>query len=219
MASISTPSRVEHEGSEVLYQGYLRVERHTYATEKYSGQMSEPVTREILRSGAAAVVLLYDAAKDSFILVEQFRTGAYLNGFADCWLLECVAGMIDPGETPEETAAREVEEETGCRVGRLERIGQFLTSPGITDETVTIFVGAAEVAQAGGVHGKASEAEDIQTRILSRNEALAALDRGEVVNIVTQTALLWFARHGEALRQRWLREEMPEPEPDGALAT
>jgi ADP-ribose pyrophosphatase len=171
--------------------------------------MSKQVKREVLRSGAAVAVLLYDAQADSVILIEQFRVGAYLNGLPERWILECVAGMVDEGETPEAAARREAEEETGCKITSVERIGQYLTSPGITDEIVTIFVARADAAHAGGVHGLASEAEDIQTRILKREEALAKADRGEVVNIVTQVALLWFARHGEALRQRWIGATVP----------
>jgi len=55
----------------------------------------------------------------------------------------------------------------------------------------------------GGVHGRGGR-EDIRTIIFSVEEALAAADHGAVVNIMAQVALLWFARHGEALRQRWL---------------
>jgi ADP-ribose pyrophosphatase len=92
-------------------------------------------------------------------------------------------------------------------VQHLQRIGQYLTSPGITDEIITIYVAAADARRAGGVHGLASEAEDIKTQIVKREEGLAKADRGEVLNIVTQVALLWFARHGAELRQRWIASD------------
>lgn len=166
--------------------------------------MSRPVTLEVLRSGRSVTVLLYDPAENKFLLTQQFRIGAYLNKLSNCWLLECVAGMIDEGEMPEVAARREVEEETGCKVKDLEYIGEYLTSPGITDELTTLFIGNINAASAGGVHGKASEAEDILSRVLTAEEALAAADQRGLVDVTAQLALLWFARHGATLRQRWL---------------
>lgn len=192
------------QNTEVLSGGHFRLEKLTLRTETYAGQMSEPVQREVLRSGKAVAVLLYDPTADAFILIRQFRLGAYLNHLEPAWILECVAGMVDEGETAEVTARREVEEETGAEVTMLDRIGEYLTSPGITDELVTIFVALADSSRAGGVHGLASEGEDIQTCVMSVEDALAAADGGAVLNIVAQLALLWFARHGAALRQRWL---------------
>ena len=74
----------------------------------------------------------------------------------------------------------------------------------ITDELTTLFVGRVDAASAGGAHGKPEEAEDILTRVLTVDEALALADSGGLVDITAQLALLWFARHGEALRQEWL---------------
>lgn len=198
------PRSIKHTKTKVLYRGHFRLEQLTYAAERYTGGMPEAVTREVLRSGASVAVLLYDPAADSVVLTEQFRVGAYVNGVADPWLLECVAGMVDAGETPEIAARREAEEETGCIVGRMETIGHYLTSPGITDEMTTIFVGTVDARHAGGVHGEVSEGEDIMTRILPRAEAIAKAERGEVLDIVAQLALLWLSRHGDALRSRWL---------------
>jgi ADP-ribose pyrophosphatase len=150
------------------------------------------------------VVLLYDPVAQQMVLIEQFRVGAYVNHLPSAWILECVAGLVDEGETNEATARREAKEETGCDVGRLEFIGSYLSSPGLSDELVSIYVGEVDAAGAGGVHGHVAEGEDIRTIIFSVEEALAAADQGAVVNIMAQLALLWFARHGEALRQRWL---------------
>jgi ADP-ribose pyrophosphatase len=198
------PNKVVCEGTEVLAAGHVRLERVRLRTETFSGEISKTMTRDISRSGRAIAVLLYDPAAEKFILAEQFRLGAYLNGVVNPWLLECVAGMIDEGETAEAAARREVEEETGSKASRFEMIGRYLTSPGLSDELITIYVAAADASRAEGVHGKPSEGEDIRTRVVPVQEALAAADRGEVLNIVAQLAFLWFARHGESLRNRWL---------------
>jgi ADP-ribose pyrophosphatase len=206
VADEQKPSHVDLEGTEVLSDGYFRFERLTLRTETFAGKFSEPQKREVLRSGPAVAVLLYDPVAHLLLLIEQFRVGAYLNQLPSAWLLECVAGRVDKGETTEAAARREAKEETGCEVGKLERMGAYLSSPGISDEFVTIYVGAMDATQVGGVHGKKTEGEDIRTRVLSVDEALAAADRGAVFNIIAQVALLWFARHGDALRQRWLAE-------------
>jgi ADP-ribose pyrophosphatase len=85
----------------------------------------------------------------------------------------------------------------------MEYAGAYLSSPGLADELVTIYVGEVDAARAGGVHGHPAEGEEIRTVILTVEEALAAADHGAVVNVMAQVALLWFARHREALRRRW----------------
>jgi ADP-ribose pyrophosphatase len=201
------PKRVELLQTKVLADAHFRYEQLSLRTETFAGGMSEPFQREVLRSGQAVVVLLFDPRAERLILIEQFRVGAYVNKLPSSWILECVAGMIDAGESSETAARREVEEETGCTVGRIERVGAYLSTPGISDELVTIFIGEVDSSMAGGVHGHAGEDEDIRTLVFTVEEALAAMDQGALVNIMAQTALLWFARHGQALAQRWLQKQ------------
>jgi ADP-ribose pyrophosphatase len=205
------PSEVELVNTEVLAERHFRYELLTLRTETFAGTLSEPFTREALRTGTAVAVLLYDPAAHQLIMIDQFRIAAYLNNLPSAWILECVAGLVDPGETSEAAARRETKEETGCEVGRMEYVGAYLSSPGISDEMVTLYVGEADVARAGGVHGHEDEGEDIRTIVFSVDEALAAMDRGAVVNVMAQVALLWFARHGDALRQRWLGSAVTGP--------
>jgi ADP-ribose pyrophosphatase len=92
------------------------------------------VTLEIVRHPGAAAVVPVDGDGQA-ILVRQYRhaTGS--------WVLEVPAGKLDrPGEPPEECARREVEEETGYRVGRLEPLGWIWTTPGFSDEKIWLFV-------------------------------------------------------------------------------
>ncbi len=199
-----TPSKVEHLGTEALAEGHFRYERITLRTDTFAGEMSGRMYREVLRSGAAVAVLLYDPAAHRLILIEQFRVGAWLNGLPSSWILECVAGRIDEGETREAAARREAKEETNCRIEKLEFVGSYLSTPGISDEFVHVYVGQVDSTQVGGVHGVEHEQEDIRTIILDVDEALALADKGAVTNVMCAIALFWFARHGEELRQRWL---------------
>ncbi len=204
MVDRSKPSEIECQNTELMADGHFRYELLTLRTETFAGKLSQPFKREVLRSGRAVAVLLYDPAAHRLILIEQFRVGAYLNHLPSAWILECVAGMVDDGETTEAAARREAKEETGCDVGKMEPIGAYLSSPGLSDELVTIYVGEVDASRAGGIHGHVAEGEDIRTIIFTVDEALAAADDGAVVNIMAQVALLWFARHGDALRRQWL---------------
>lgn len=99
----------------------------------------------------AAVIVAID--DDHVLLVEQPRVP--LGG--PC--IELPAGLvgdIDKGETVEESAARELEEETGYRAGRIEVIGRFASSPGMVSETFTL-VRAHGLTRVGDGGGEAGE--------------------------------------------------------------
>ena len=198
------PSKVEHLGTEVLAHRHFRYEQIALQIDTFAGKTSEPMYREVLRSGTAVAVLLYDPQAHRFILIEQFRVGAWLNHFPSSWILECVAGRIDEGESAEDAVRREAKEETNCRVEKMQFCGSYLSTPGISDELVDVYIGQVDSTRVGGVHGVKQEQEDIRTVIMDVEEALALADRGAINNVMCAIALFWFARHGEGLRQRWL---------------
>jgi ADP-ribose pyrophosphatase len=89
--------------------------------------------RELIEHhGAVAVVALDDA--QNVLLVRQFRIGA------DDSLYEIPAGLLEPGESPDNSASRELREEIGYRPGSLEAIGGFYTAPGYTTEYIHLFL-------------------------------------------------------------------------------
>jgi 8-oxo-dGTP pyrophosphatase MutT (NUDIX family) len=90
--------------------------------------------RHVVEHPGAVVVVPVDG-DGSALLVRQYRVAV---GRA---LLELPAGKRDvPGEPPETTAARELEEEVGRRPGRLDLLCEFYNSPGFTDEHTTVFL-------------------------------------------------------------------------------
>lgn len=151
-------------------------------------------------------VLPYDPARDVVVLVEQFRTGC-LDLPGEPWLLEAVAGLVDraAAEAPERAARREVLEETGLAVGRLERLGEYHASPGGTSERVTAFVAEVAAPAAGGTFGVAHEHEDIRTHVLAAAQAFALLDAGRIVAASGLIPLLWLRPRLEGLRAAWRR--------------
>src|ERR1700679_4073489 len=98
---------------ETLFQGFFRVERYRLKHERFAGGMSAPFTREVFSGGGrVAAVLPYDPKSDKVVLIEQFRSGIMASGETP-WITEAVAGLVDSGETPEQTARREAMEEAG----------------------------------------------------------------------------------------------------------
>jgi ADP-ribose pyrophosphatase len=93
---------------------------------------------EMLRHpGASAVVPFLDPPGDPdprILLIRQFRHAA------DDFIWEIPAGRLDAGESPEGCAARELEEETGMRADRFERLTTIYTTPGFTDERIHLFL-------------------------------------------------------------------------------
>jgi ADP-ribose pyrophosphatase len=86
----------------------------------------------VLHRGAVALVPMVDA--EHVCLVENRR---YAVGRT---LLEVPAGTIDPGESPDATAARELMEETGYHAGRIDRVREWFVSPGVMNERMYLYL-------------------------------------------------------------------------------
>lgn len=198
----SDKAAVEIVDKETPYKGYFRIDRYRLRHRRFDGDWTPEFTREVFERGHAAGVLLYDPAHDAVVLIEQFRIGAYAAGL-EPWLIEVVAGIVEPGEAATEVARREAHEESGCEIQALEPIGSFILSPGGTSETLSLFCGRVESAGAGGLYGLAEEHEDIRAIVLSTDQALARLEAGEIVNASAVICLQWLAIHRARLRAAW----------------
>ena len=89
-------------------------------------------TREVVEHVDCVVILPVDR-NGKILLVRQFRHAVSKE------MLELPAGSIDPGETPEEAAIRELREETGYKAGKLEKLGGFYAAPGYCTEYLHFF--------------------------------------------------------------------------------
>lgn len=188
---------------EVCYQGFHRLERLRLRHRLFAGGMSPPMVREVIEKGDVAAVLLFDPKRDEVVMIEQFRVGARDDPRGP-WLLEIVAGLIEPGEAPAEVARREALEEAGCAVTHLLPITTFYVSPATTSQRAYLYLGRVDSARAGGVHGLAHEGEDIRVVCLPCDQAVTLAEQGRTDSAWPLIALFWFARHRDLLRSRWL---------------
>ena len=116
------------------------------------------------------------------VLVRQFRFGTWANS------LEIPGGMLDPGEGPAEAAARELEEETGYRAGRVLALGSSHPNPALFSNRLHSFL-ALDCEQ---VHqGRPEAAEDLEVVLLGRDELRRAVLAGEVTHALVRAALLY----------------------------
>lgn len=189
-----TADDVAVEKSETVYQGFFRMDKLTLRHKRFNGEWMGPFTRELFERGQAVCVLLYDPARDAVVLLEQFRVGA-LEDQRSPWLIELVAGMVEEGETAEDVARRECEEEAGVVPAKLIPVCNYWVSPGGTSERVAIFCGLIDSSGLGGLHGLDDENEDIRTFVIPFDEAYSAVENGTINNAATIVALQWLKIH------------------------
>jgi ADP-ribose pyrophosphatase len=127
--------------------------------------------------GASTILPFLDS--EQVLLIRQHRHCAGGD------ILEVPAGTLQPGETPEACARREIEEETGYRAGRLEPLGWIWTTPGFTSEKIFLFV-AHDLAPG---HPSTDADEVIAVERMSFRDALERAVRGEITDAKTIATL------------------------------
>ncbi len=146
------------------------------------------VGREMVQfPGAALVLPVLDDGR--IVLIRNYRFAV------DESLYELPAGMLEPDESPHDTAARELIEETGYTAGRVEKLGQFYTSPGVSDEIMHVFI-ASELTD--GTQ-QLEQYEEITVEPVDDAEARRMVAGGQIHDAKTIGALALY----------WLRENLP----------
>jgi ADP-ribose diphosphatase len=163
------------------FNDFFQINEIDVSHRQRDGSMSRQ-HRLVFERGDSVAVLLLNRDTRHVILVNQFKVPSLIGRLrddataTDGWILETIAGMIDPGETPNQAAKRETEEESGYRVTNLEPICTFFSSPGGTSERVFLYFaevsGADRDGKGGGLAG-----EDITVVDMKVNELFERLDR------------------------------------------
>lgn len=127
--------------------------------------------------GGVGVLPLHDDG--TVTLIRQLRPSV------DATLLEIPAGRLDPGEEPAACGLREMAEETGLSAARLDPLGIILTSPGVFDEAIHLYL-ATDLAQG---EADPEHYEEIETVRMPLDEAIAMATDGRIRDSKTIIAL------------------------------
>ena len=177
-------NRVTNIKIETLSKQWARLEKVTFDYQMKDGRWVEQ-TRESYNRGDGAVVLLYNKEKHTVVLTKQFRMPTMLNGNETGFMIEATAGMLDR-DNPEACVIREVEEETGYLIPKVEKVFELYSTPGAVTEKLYYFIAeytdAMKVSSGGGLD---SENEDIEILELPFEEALAMMQSGEIEDAKT----------------------------------
>lgn len=140
----------------------------------------------IRHPGAAAVLPVLSGGDDpQILLIRQYR---YAAG-GPIW--EIPAGRLEPGESPEECARRELLEEAGATAGRWQRLTTIYTTPGFTDEQIHLFAAFDVAVQPGDQRHEPDEF--LELRPMAASRILGMIRDGELTDGKTAAAVLFFA--------------------------
>ena len=187
--------KVEIEKTERVFDGFLKLDRAVLRHPMPNGQMSPSLMRLNVERGDGAGALLVNRHTDTVILTRQFRYANYLRGDGG-FILEIPAGVVPQGKQPEDIARQELVEEAGYHLEQLRFMLMFYASPGTTTERVFLYYAAVDDSHkqsAGG--GLDAEQEFIEVIEMPIGEAIAKIDRGEIIDAKTVIALQWYQTH------------------------
>ncbi len=161
----------------LLSTSRFQVVERSYATA--TGQHTRAI---IQHPGAVCILPLFDDGR--VVLIRNRRVAV------DRDLLEIPAGTREPGEAPQMTAVRELEEETGYRANTFTPLHEFWMSPGILHERMHLFVARGLTLSRQSL----DEGEVIQPLVFQWAEVLAMVESGQIEDAKTLVAILWYER-------------------------
>ncbi|MAU16313.1 MAG: GDP-mannose pyrophosphatase NudK [Muricauda sp.] len=184
---------------ELLSDNWYTLNKITFEYQREDGEWETQI-REAYDRGNGAAILLYNTKKGKVVLTKQFRMPTYLNGNKDGMMVEVCAGLLEKGNA-EETIKMEVEEETGYKIDKVEKVFEAYMSPGSVTEILYFFIGeyddTMKVSEGGGAD---DETENIEVLELDFTEALDMIKSGEIKDAKT-IMLLQYAQINHIFNQ------------------
>jgi ADP-ribose pyrophosphatase len=163
-----------------------------FSVEKHAMKDGLGVARRDFYTFACAewcnVIALTEA--DELVLVWQYRVGT------DAMSLEAPGGVIDPGESPRDAAARELREETGYVAQSIEPLLVVQANPALQNNSCHSFL--ARGARRVGLTAF-DENEECEVALVPARHAAALIDEGHVTHALVVSALETFLRRGRAV--------------------
>src|SRR4051812_21852173 len=180
---MSKDSSIQIEETKTLSEDKGKLSRVTFRQRRRDGSWQQR-KREIYDNGNAATILPYDPQRKTVLLTRQLRLPVYLQeGFEG--MIEACAGKLD-GEQGESRIVKEMEEELGYRIAKVERLFALYVSPAAVAEKIEFFTctySPADKVSAGG--GLAEEGEDIEVMEMPLEQAAAMVASGEIIDAKT----------------------------------
>ncbi|MCG2460714.1 GDP-mannose pyrophosphatase NudK [Flavobacteriaceae bacterium F89] len=177
---------------ELLSDNWYTLSKITFEYQREDGSW-ETQSREAYDRGNGAAILLYNKSKGSVVLTRQFRMPTYINGNTSGMMIEVCAGVLD-GDSPEECIKKEVEEETGYKIDKVQKVFESYMSPGSVTEILYFFIGAYDSRMKVGEGGGAvDETENIEVLEFSFDKAMEMIATGEIRDAKT-IMLLQYAK-------------------------
>lgn len=179
----SDSQKVSIKSMQTLAQQRGKLTLVTFEQRTRSGEWRER-KREVYDNGNSATILPYDAQRKTVLLTRQLRLPMFLQDGLESSIEAC-AGKLD-GEKPEIRIVKEMEEELGYRISKVERLSELYVSPATIMEKIVYFTCAyspADKISEGG--GLPEEGEDIEVIETTLEKAAAMIAAGEIIDAKT----------------------------------
>jgi nudix-type nucleoside diphosphatase (YffH/AdpP family) len=168
---------------EKLSHGWAKLDNVKYEY-RNNGQI-EIQQREVYDRGDGAVILLYNKAKKTVVLTRQLRIATWFNGNTSGMMIEACAGMLDK-DNPEDCIKKEVQEETGYTIFKVEKVMENYMSPGSVTEILYFFTGQyTDDMKTGKGGGADNEQENIEVLEIPFKKSLELIKTGEIKDAKT----------------------------------
>ncbi|GHV96622.1 DNA mismatch repair protein MutT [Spirochaetia bacterium] len=129
---------------------------------------------------AIIIPVIESARGRQFVMVKQWRHGS------QCLSLEFPGGVFEPGENPAEAAARELQEETGYRPGKIRKLGEFSPNPAIMSNRVHFFL-AEDLTNTG--KQDLDEDEYVEAALVDTEEVCQGMGKPPYIHALMGSAL------------------------------
>ncbi len=179
----SDSQKVRIKSMQTLAQQRGKLTLVTFEQRTRSGEWRER-KREVYDNGNSATILPYDAQRKTVLLTRQLRLPMFLQDGLESSIEAC-AGKLD-GDKPEIRIVKEMEEELGYRIPKVERLFELYVSPATIMEKIVYFTCAyspADKVSEGG--GLPEEGEDIEVIETTLEKAAAMIAAGEIIDAKT----------------------------------
>lgn len=199
--------KVDVKSRKTVFKGRYTIDEFVFGYDRVAGKgRLEDVKRLVFERGDSCAALIHDVERDVVVLAEQFRIATHAKGPG--YIIEAMAGSVEPGEDPEDCIRREMMEEVGYRAGALVLVSKGYVSPGSSSERIFLYYAPVKTADLVDpkASGLAAEKEDIRRVEYAREDFLARIDKAEFADAKVMALGFWLKAQPRRGRPKGLRK-------------